>query len=196
MLKAEGVKMGHEALSGLVSNAMATLGRWAPEGPPRQVNPERVKQFAEILATGRWGAGDARLDPDPTGPYRLPDIQFGNLIVDLKEVSHPARRQLNIAVDGLRHAQTATERRAAAREFLAALAELIACLLRFLVRALLRLLSGALARTRTADVPTWQPEPIEESPQITPRGPNSFFPVCTYRGGRRGSALGSAVLAA
>ncbi|MFB7129806.1 hypothetical protein [Kitasatospora sp. NPDC056273] len=107
-----------------------------------------------------------------------------------------ATARVKHAADRLRTAEPGPERRETAREFLEALAELIICLLRLLVRALLRLLSITLARTRTANLPTWQPEPIEESPQIAPRGPNVPFPVSTHRGGRRSSTLGNVVVAA
>ncbi|WP_329371838.1 hypothetical protein [Streptomyces sp. NBC_01483] len=106
-----------------------------------------------------------------------------------------ARARLRGAVENLRSAASATERRTAARDFLAALAELIACLLRFLMRVLILLLSRLLDRAATDDAPVWKPEPIDTSPQITPRGPNSAFPVTIHRGGHHSSALGSAVLA-
>ncbi|WP_158708854.1 hypothetical protein [Streptomyces sp. NRRL S-920] len=108
-----------------------------------------------------------------------------------------ARKRYRAAADELRAATTVAERRTAARAFLAALAELVACLLEFLVVVLLVLLSRLLGRVAADDVREWKPEPIEAVPQITPRGPNSAFPVHTHRGGHHGSrALGSAVLAA
>ncbi|MDH6123028.1 hypothetical protein ABH930_007416 [Kitasatospora sp. GAS204A] len=107
-----------------------------------------------------------------------------------------ARSALRSAADAMRQAETPGERREAVRGFLTATAELILCLLSFLVAVLLALLSRSLGRSSTDQVQVWQPEPIEESPQITPRGPNAPFPVSTYRGGHHRSALGSAVLAA
>ncbi|MFB7379857.1 hypothetical protein ACFC26_16500 [Kitasatospora purpeofusca] len=112
------------------------------------------------------------------------------------ETTASATVRVKNAADRLRTTKVGAERRSAVREFLAALADLIICLLRFLVRTLLLLLSRSLARTGSADVPVWKPQPIDVSPQITPRGPNAAFPVNTYRGGRRRSALGNVVLAA
>lgn len=100
------------------------------------------------------------------------------------------------AGERLRNATTASERRTAARKFLEALSDLIRSLLQFLVRTLLLLLSRSLSQATPEDGPVWQPEPLDVSPQIRPRGPNSVFPVVTYRGGHCRSALGSAVLAA
>ncbi|WUH96090.1 hypothetical protein OG900_10265 [Streptomyces sp. NBC_00433] len=111
--------------------------------------------------------------------------------------SASARARLRDAVDGLRTAKSLRERRLAAREFLDAVAELIICLLAFLSRALLLLLSRLLNRAGTKDdLPTWMPDPIETAPQITPRGPNPAFPVSTYRGGRRSSTPGGVAVAA
>ncbi|GAA1305786.1 hypothetical protein [Streptomyces javensis] len=100
---------------------------------------------------------------------------------------------IRAAGERLRNAITASERRTAAREFLEALSDLMLSLLCFLVRVLLLLLSRSLSRAKHEDVPVWQPEPIDTSPQIRPRGPNSALPVTTYRGGHYRSALGSAV---
>ncbi|GAA1937009.1 hypothetical protein [Kitasatospora viridis] len=122
------------------------------------------------------------------------EVIYSDLVIIDEHDSAKAR--LSTVAAKLRDAKTGLERRAAAREFLAALAALIICLLRFLVRALLRLLSGSLTRTRTADIPAWQPEPIDVSPQITPRGPNPALPVTTHRGGHNRSALGRLELAA
>ena len=107
-----------------------------------------------------------------------------------------AHARLRGAVENLRSASTVTERRAAARDFLAALGELIACLLRFLVRVLILLLSRLLGRAAADDVPVWKPEPIDTSPQITPRGPNPAFRLHIHRGGFHRSVFGSAVPAA
>jgi hypothetical protein len=108
-----------------------------------------------------------------------------------------ARARFRAAAEQLRTAESATDRRTAAREFLAAMAELIAQLLHFLVRLLLLLLSKLLGlRGGIGDIPVWKPEPIDARPQVTPRGPNTAFPVKTHRGGHRSSALGSVVLAA
>ncbi|MER7842951.1 hypothetical protein ABTZ03_03270 [Kitasatospora sp. NPDC096077] len=100
------------------------------------------------------------------------------------------------AAEELRQADTSDARRVAVEGFLLAMSELILYLVGFLALVLMALLSRLLGRAGADHVPTWRPEPIEESPQITPRGPNSAFPVCTYRGGLRGSALGSVVVAA
>ncbi|MBC9714491.1 hypothetical protein H9Y04_18175 [Streptomyces sp. TRM66268-LWL] len=107
-----------------------------------------------------------------------------------------AHARVKKAAEGLRAASTAVQRRAAVKEYLCALAELIVCLLRFLLDVLIAILSAILGREATDDVPVWKPDPIETTPQITPRGPNAAFPVNTYRGGHSRSALGSVVLAA
>ncbi|MFI8930916.1 hypothetical protein ACIG3E_25020 [Streptomyces sp. NPDC053474] len=106
------------------------------------------------------------------------------------------RSRLHAAAYGLRTATTAEERREAAREFLSALAELMECLLAFLVHSLLRLLSGLLGSGTANDVPAWTPIPLERTPEITPCGPNSAFPVHIHRGGHHRSTLGSVALAA
>ncbi|MFD8115461.1 hypothetical protein [Streptomyces microflavus] len=107
-----------------------------------------------------------------------------------------AQSRLLSAGERLRSAVTNSDRRAAARDFLAALADLISLVLCFLVGILLLLLSRAVSRTDGNELPAWKPEPIDVSPQIKPRGPNATFPVLTYRGGHYRSALGSVVLAA
>ncbi|WP_322985507.1 hypothetical protein [Streptomyces sp. S584] len=107
-----------------------------------------------------------------------------------------ARARLWAAAIALQAASTARERRKAAREFCAAVAELVAHIIAFLVGVLLRLLSGLLGRTTAIDVAVRTPVPLERTPDVTPRGPNSAFPVNKHRGGRHRSALGSAVLAA
>lgn len=106
-----------------------------------------------------------------------------------------ARSRFRMAADRLRTAESAADRRSAARDFLWALAELIVCLLRFMVRALFALLSRLLGREVADEAPTWKPDPIDTAPQIAPRGPNSAFPVTTHRGGHCRSTLGSVVLA-
>ena len=107
-----------------------------------------------------------------------------------------AHARLRTAVENLRAARTATERRCAVKDFLAAVGELIAYLLRFLVRVLMLVLSRLLGRATNDDSPVWKPEPIDTAPQITPRGPNFAFPVTIHRGGGQRSTLGSVVLAA
>lgn len=107
-----------------------------------------------------------------------------------------ARKRFRETADALRAATTLTERRTAARAFLAALAELVACLLEFLVGVLLLLLSRLSGCVSTDDARVWKPAPIETTPQIAPRGPNPAPPVSMHRGGHHRSALGSAVSAA
>ncbi|MFF9341755.1 hypothetical protein ACF1CG_18700 [Streptomyces sp. NPDC014773] len=106
------------------------------------------------------------------------------------------RNRLWTAASKLQAASTARERRAAAREFREALVELVAHVFVFLVRVLLRFLSGLLGRTTAADVAATAPVPLERTPNVTPRGPNAALPVNTHRGGHHSSAQGSAVLAA
>ncbi|MEU4349713.1 hypothetical protein [Streptomyces sp. NPDC023838] len=65
-----------------------------------------------------------------------------------------------------------------------------------LLSRLLDLLSRLLDRAAANDGPVWTPVPIDTSPQVTPRGPNSAFPVNINRGGHHRSTLGSVVLAA
>ncbi|MFD7070373.1 hypothetical protein ACFV97_24420 [Streptomyces sp. NPDC059913] len=107
-----------------------------------------------------------------------------------------AQSRLLAAGERLRSAVTNSDRRAAARIFLAALADLISLVLYFLIGTLLLLLSRAVSRTDGNELPPWKPEPIDVFPQIKPRGPNATFPVLTYRGGHYRSTLGSVVLAA
>ncbi|MBH5334947.1 hypothetical protein IHE55_09135 [Streptomyces pactum] len=118
------------------------------------------------------------------------------IIAECKESLGHAFKRLWQAAWGLRRAKTRAERQLAAAEFLAALAELKVQLLQIIARLLLLLLSRALGRRHSEDAPDWQPEPLDETPQIAPRAPSTALPVITYRGGHRGSALGSAVLAA
>ncbi|MER5891362.1 hypothetical protein ABT160_46890 [Streptomyces sp. NPDC001941] len=139
---------------------------------------------------GQFGRGKVLLAP------HLTIVGESRSLRDLRDREDAARCDIKVAAKRLREAEGAESRRAAAREFLAALATLIAALLAFVVRVLLLLLSRALGRTYAEDVPVWQPEPIDEKPQIAPRGPNSAFPVNIIRGGHRSSAQGSAVLAA
>ncbi|MER5501389.1 hypothetical protein ABT096_29870 [Streptomyces sp. NPDC002561] len=115
--------------------------------------------------------------------------------LDGKEAAD-ARTRARHAAENLRVAGTTTERRSAARAFLEALAELVLCLLRFLVHVLILLLSQLLGRGAANDMPVWTPVPIETAPQVAPRGPNIAFPVNTHRGGHHRSTLGSVVLAA
>lgn len=114
----------------------------------------------------------------------------------LQKTKGNARAHVKSLVEELRSASTLNERRIAVREFLAALAEMIARLLHFLVRALILLLSQLLGSVTKDDAPAWRVDPIAASPQIAPRGPNHAFPVLSYWGGRHRSASGSAVLAA
>ncbi|MEW1668795.1 hypothetical protein ACWGSB_01725 [Streptomyces albidoflavus] len=126
-----------------------------------------------------------------------PEFQMGPEPVEQAAVAaESARERFRETAEQLRAATAPAERRLAARAFLAALAELVACLLRFLVAVLLLLLSRLQGSATADELPTWKPDPIETAPQIAPRGPNPAFPVNINRGGRRRSALGSAVLAA
>ncbi|GAA3492031.1 hypothetical protein GCM10018987_61140 [Streptomyces cremeus] len=111
-------------------------------------------------------------------------------------VAESARRRFRRAAQDLRTATAPVERRAAARAFLVALEALVAALLGFLAAVLLLLLSRRLSQLSADDIPVWTPVPLERTPEITPRGPNSAFPVNTHRGGHHRSTLGSVVLAA
>ncbi|MFE2734115.1 hypothetical protein [Streptomyces sp. NPDC059349] len=93
-------------------------------------------------------------------------------------------------------ASTVDELRSAARAYLAALAEMFACLLRFIVAALLLALFRSTARLPESDHSDWKPTPIDASPCIAPRGPNSAAPALIVRGGHSRSTLGSVVLTA
>ncbi|MEB3965614.1 hypothetical protein OKJ48_36100 [Streptomyces kunmingensis] len=137
---------------------------------------------------------------DAAAPYDW-EATLGGLTVQVecKSYGHvrEARSRLRQAADALHTAQGTAERRTAAGEFLAALAELVAQVFAFLVRVLMRLLSRLLGYPSADDVPVWAPVPLERTPEISPRGPNSAFPVNTHRGGHYDSrALGSAILAA
>ncbi|MYU54101.1 MULTISPECIES: hypothetical protein [Streptomyces] len=112
------------------------------------------------------------------------------------QAAESARKRYRKAAGSLKVANTLAERRRAARAFLAALAELVACLLGFLVSVLLLLLSRLLGCITADDLRVWKPAPIETTPQIAPRGPNPAFPVYINRGGHHRSTLGSVVLAA
>ncbi|MEU3562311.1 hypothetical protein [Kitasatospora sp. NPDC006786] len=81
-------------------------------------------------------------------------------------------------------------------QFLAALAELALGLLTLAAEGIMPLLSKLLSGFDEDEPLLWKPVPIDKSPQNVPRGPNSAFPVRTYRGGRRGSALGNVVVTA
>lgn len=105
-------------------------------------------------------------------------------------------RRLQFVAFVMRRTTNSAERRKAVKEFLDAVANLVARLLAFLAYVLLRLLSHLLGRSSAADVPVWTPVPLERTPEITPRGPNPAFPVNTHRGGHFRSTLGSVVLAA
>ncbi|MFF9350525.1 hypothetical protein [Streptomyces sp. NPDC014734] len=96
----------------------------------------------------------------------------------------------------MRSATTVDELRSAAREYLEALAELFACLLRFIVAALLLALFRSTTRLPESDHSDWKSDPIDISPGIAPRGPNTAVPVLINRGGHHRSTLGSVVLAA
>ncbi|MFE1299097.1 hypothetical protein [Streptomyces sp. NPDC058731] len=147
------------------------------------------------LEAAKWLSGVWRAEQRATLPHApVALLDFG--VACVWNDGDNARARLRSAVENLRAASTVAERRTAARDFLSALAELIGCLLCFLVRVLILLLSRLLGRTAADDMPVWKPEPIDTSPQITPRGPNDAFPVYTHRGGFHRSALGSAVLAA
>ncbi|MFI6374082.1 hypothetical protein [Streptomyces sp. NPDC050546] len=119
---------------------------------------------------------------------------FNYALLDFAQ--YKVRNRLLAAGEELRNAATQGEKRAAVREYLAALADLILCLLRFLVSAVWLLLSLLMSHADAGLAVFWKPPPIDAAPQIAPRGPNSPFPVLTYRGGHHRSALGSAVLAA
>jgi hypothetical protein len=106
------------------------------------------------------------------------------------------RSRLCDAGELLRNAVTRSDKRAAVREFLEALTELVLFLVRLFACAALLLLSCSVSRINVGTKALWKPPPMDTAPQITPRGPNSAFPVNTYRGGHHSSALGSAVLAA
>ena len=86
--------------------------------------------------------------------------------------------------------------RAAVREFLAAVAHFVRSSVEFLTALLTLLLARNIGFVLIDVDDCWRPTPIDSSPQITPRGPNTALPMPTYRGGRRSSALGSALLAA
>lgn len=116
----------------------------------------------------------------------------GNYLALLRE----SRVTLRKAGNKLKEAGTRAERCVAAREFLAALADLLLCLLQFIVQAVLMLLSQLMGRSNVLPVAMWKPEPTDIFPRVTPRGPNPALPVITYRGGHHRSSLGSVVLAA
>ncbi|MEU8617047.1 hypothetical protein [Streptomyces sp. NPDC048623] len=175
------------------------------DAPPLLVMP--ISSYSQSLDLGqRLGhvlqrAGRLqRWDWTASADLTLRDLRTAAAVLDLSETGQAepadARTRVRAAAEELRSASTAEERRTAARNFLSALAAFFVCLLRFLVRVLILLLSRLLGRVAADDVPAWKPDPIDAAPKITPRGPNTVFPVATYRGGRHSSAQGSAVLAA
>ena len=161
----------------------------------RMTDPVFATAVGETLAALAAAFPLLTADSEPT-----PDFVGGNddqlIIVECKDPGERACRRLWRAAWGLRRAKTTIERREAAREFLAALAELRAQLLQMLARVLLVLLSRLLGRTAADDVAVWKPVPIDSTPQIAPRGPNPVLPVNINRGGHQRSMLGSVVLTA
>ncbi|MEI5103962.1 hypothetical protein RB200_42665 [Streptomyces sp. PmtG] len=135
-----------------------------------------------------WFSLDLLLD------FMCQDEDFGSSARPLTEGL--VVRRLQFVAFVMRRATSSAERRRAAKEFLDAVANLVARLLAFLAYVLLRLLSHLLGRASADDVPVWAPVPLERTPEITPRGPNPAFPVNTHRGGHHRSTLGSVVLAA
>ncbi|WP_404956606.1 hypothetical protein [Streptomyces sp. 147326] len=157
-------------------------------------DPATRAKFEQLFtAVAKWASLPALAKDEP-------DFVWADgeqvIIVECKSTQSRACKRLWRAAWGLRFAKSNNERREAAREFLAALAELRDELLQMLARVLLVLLSRLLSRTAPDDVPMWKPIPIDATPQIAPRGPNPAFPVNTNRGGHRRSTLGSVVLAA
>ncbi|MFE2747803.1 hypothetical protein ACFXKX_26280 [Streptomyces scopuliridis] len=133
------------------------------------------------------------------GPFVFASAGSGktaNFLALLRKSTDAARDTLHEAGNKLKSATSRAERRVAVRGFLSALADLLLCLLQFLVRAVLMLLSQLIGRSSVIPTALWKPEPIDTSPRVTPRGPNPAFPVITYRGGHYRSTLGSVVLAA
>lgn len=178
---------------------------WADTGVDIDILPilasiEDVDGSPDVFREQIWRLGTLAHDRSKVSIRLWGDADFkaAEAIARLGDLRQPrgTRDRLRGAAEDLRSAVTVTERRSAVREFRAALAEFLDCLLRFLVRVLILLLSRMLGRVGADDVPVWKPDPIDATPQITPRGPNTAFPVTTYRGGRRSSAQGSAVLAA
>lgn len=106
------------------------------------------------------------------------------------------RSRLQNASESLRNAATRSERRVAVREFLEALTAVVLLLARFFAGIVLLILSCSISRVDVDAKALWQPPPMDETPQIAPRGPNSAVPVSTYRGGHHRSAPGSAATAA
>ncbi|MFJ3649880.1 hypothetical protein [Streptomyces murinus] len=161
----------------------------------RMTDPVFAAAVEETLAVLAAAFPLLTADSGPT-----PDFVCGHddqlIVVECKDPGERACRRLWRAAWGLRRAKTTIERREAAREFLAALAELRAQLLQMLARVLLVLLSRLLGRTAADDVAVWKPVPIDSTPQIAPRGPNPVLPVNINRGGHQRSMLGSVVLTA
>lgn len=107
----------------------------------------------------------------------------------------PPKERLREAAEALRSAPIGDGTQNLVAEFLSALAELLAYRVSSQRRNLLLLL--VVVGVEPRDCPVWVPIPLDTSPQVAPRGPNSVFPVMIYRGGHHSSrAFGSAVLAA
>ncbi|WP_330174539.1 hypothetical protein OG875_13895 [Streptomyces sp. NBC_01498] len=141
-----------------------------------------------------WGKESARARRKRNKSFQR--LLYEITVEDSEEEKGSAYERLKGAAERMRSAPTSAERRLAARDFLSALAEVVASVLRFLTRLLMVLLSRLMGRSSAIDLPIWKPDPIDTLPQVTPRGPNSALPVMTYRGGHRRSTLGSVVLAA
>ncbi|MFE6916499.1 hypothetical protein [Streptomyces rubiginosohelvolus] len=153
----------------------------------REISAEAVAKYSSELGAGAWAVAEDLFSASMASHY-------DSWAIEAK--AHGARARVKLASEDLRVARTAAERRSAARAYLEALADLISCLIRFLVRALILLLSWLLGRGAVTDTPVWTAVPIDTAPQVAPRGPNSAFPVFIYRGGHFRSALGSVVPAA
>ncbi|WP_326811565.1 hypothetical protein OIE62_15935 [Streptomyces scopuliridis] len=139
-----------------------------------------IKAVVELVLAGHHHS----FSSDPTwapsiGYTSISDLDFVLTRADQAAVyiaRDLIRSRLDVAAYGMRTATTTEERRQAAREFLSALGDLLACLIGFVVRLLLRLLSGLLGRATVIDVSVWPPIPLERTPEITPRGPNVCLP--------------------
>ncbi|MCX4978530.1 hypothetical protein [Streptomyces sp. NBC_00620] len=183
-----------------IATAIQCIGRSVRRDEWHGLGPNAILDVPVLEPSRGWNVVDHAADLEATVSSLDEDPYFNGSHWSLApwspENRRDARERLRVLAENLRSASTANERRIAVREFLASLAEMISCLLRYLGRVLMLLLSLLLGSMVRNDVPAWTLDPLNASPQVNPRGPNSSFPVTIHRGGHRSSALGSAVLAA
>ncbi|MEU2332678.1 hypothetical protein ABZ770_16090 [Streptomyces sp. NPDC006654] len=149
-----------------------------------------------VQRAGRTHRESAKVGRTDAAVYYYTGSGKTEAYVALRKTYREARTKAAEARKLMLSASSVDELRSAAREYLAALAELFACLLRFIIAAVLLALFRSAARLPESDHSDWKPAPIDAFPRIAPRGPNFAAPVLTVRGGHSRSTPGSVVLTA